>query len=141
MPEWNELPPKSNAILLSVNEISPSKAIQWSEGRVCYRWRSTPWNYIDLTPFTSFDNYLARFSAKQRHNLHRMVRKFMEFSTAEQAVQEYRTAPEVAEFLCIANEISKMSWQGKLGQGLPETKAFQEKLEGLAGIGAFEGLS
>ena len=32
-----------------------------------------------------------------------------------------------------------MSWQGKLGQGLPETKEFQEKLEGLAGIGAFRG--
>jgi SAM-dependent methyltransferase len=77
--------------------------------------------FIDLSS-RSLDAYLAKFSAKTRNTLKRKMRHFQEISGGVIDVRCYRSPAEMGEFCSYATAVSRVSYQGKLGFGFPDTR-------------------
>ena len=81
----------------------------------------------------SFDDYLARFSAKSRSTLLRKSRKLASRSGGMLDVRAYRTAEEAAEFHALARAVSAISYQERLlDAGLPDGPEALEEMRALA---------
>jgi len=80
--------------------------------------------FVDLSS-RSFDAYLAKFSAKTRNTLKRKMRHFEEFSGGVIDLRCYRSSTEMAEFCTHAIAVSRVSYQGKIGFGFPDTREFR----------------
>lgn len=93
--------------------------------------------YIDLRG--TFADYLKKFSSKSRGNLRKSVRKFSDFSGGQIRWREFRSAMEMAEFFQFAREVSQKTYQEKIGQGLPSSDKFRERLVSLANFDAVRG--
>ncbi|MEO1105847.1 MAG: GNAT family N-acetyltransferase [Pseudomonadota bacterium] len=85
-------------------------------------------HYIDMAG--SFEDYLARFSAKTRSTLRRKGRKLAK-EAGEYTVSEHRTPQEIETFLAAALPLSRRTYQARfLDAGLPDTsKARKAMLE------------
>jgi hypothetical protein len=84
--------------------------------------------YIDLRG--SFAEYLQKFSAKQRHNLTREVRKFTEFSGGRIDCRTFLSVDEMKEFYRHGNQIFANSWKEEIGGpglsgSVPEAEALR----------------
>jgi hypothetical protein len=87
--------------------------------------------YIELQG--SFAEYLNKFSSKSRSTLLRKVRRFAAASGGQVCWREYRRCDEMAEFYCLARQVSQQTYQERLLKaGLPEEPRFQEELRELA---------
>ncbi|MGH9468882.1 MAG: GNAT family N-acetyltransferase [Terriglobia bacterium] len=64
--------------------------------------------YIDLSG--TFDEYLKKFSAKERYNLLSRVKRFKELSGGELKWGEYLGAAAMSEFYDVAAGVSRKSW-------------------------------
>lgn len=93
--------------------------------------------YIDIQG--SFSEYLGRLPSKERLELRRKRRRFAESSGGVQYYREYRLPGEMTEFYELSREISKRSFQGKLGVGIPNSEKFRSDLVRLAGEGRVRG--
>lgn len=82
-----------------------------------------PRHYIAMLP-GSFDDWWQGFSAKTRSTLSRKARRLAEQFDGGFAVRSYRTPAEVAEFMTIAGDLSRRTYQARLVQaGLPTGEA------------------
>jgi CelD/BcsL family acetyltransferase involved in cellulose biosynthesis len=87
----------------------------------------------------SLSTYLAKFSAKRRHNLLRTVKKFSELSEGKLDCREFRTGPEMLEFQRIAVDISEKTYKKKIGWGFQSSEKFGQELVESAAVGAVRG--
>jgi hypothetical protein len=91
---------------------------------VAYRGRRY---FIDLFP-GSFEDYLKKFSGKTRNTLRRKVRHFTQRCDGVLDFRIYRSPDEMIEFRRQALVVSALSYQRKIGFGLPETAEFAADL-------------
>jgi hypothetical protein len=83
--------------------------------------------FIDLLP-GAFDDYFAKFSAKTRNTLKRKIRHFAGRSGGTVDFRIYSSPDEMIEFRRQALTVSLVSYQRKIGFGLPETDEFSTNL-------------
>ncbi len=93
--------------------------------------------YIDLRG--TFAAYLKKFSSKSRGNLSKSVRRFRDLSGGQIRCREFRSATEMAEFFQLAREVSRKSYQERIGQGLPRSDKFRQRVLSLANSDAVRG--
>ncbi|MEM1195987.1 MAG: GNAT family N-acetyltransferase [Pseudomonadota bacterium] len=90
-----------------------------------------PRHYIAMAG--SFEDYMARFSAKTRSTLRRKARKLEEALGPGFAITQHRTAAEIEDFLDRAAPLSARTYQARLlGAGLPEDTASRQAMIALA---------
>jgi hypothetical protein len=87
----------------------------------------------------TFAEYLKKFSAKQRYNLARTVRKFAEFSGGQIRWREFPSAEELSEFYRLAGEVSPLTWQAKIGKLFLRQVIFQGDIRKQADQGLAKG--
>ncbi|CAN5713874.1 hypothetical protein BH20ACI3_BH20ACI3_05130 [soil metagenome] len=93
--------------------------------------------FIDLRG--TFAAYLKKFSSKSRGNLRKSVRKFTELSGGRIRCREFHSATEMAEFCQWAREVSRKSYQERIGQGFPRSDQFRQRVMSLANSDAVRG--
>lgn len=94
-----------------------------------------PRHYVDLEG--RFEQYVERFSTKERKNLARAVRKFEESGGG---LRVFRTAEGMDSFYEQALALSKLTYQKNLlDGGLPENAEYRRKIVQLAGSGEARG--
>ena len=82
---------------------------------------------------SSFEDYQKKFSSKTRSTINRKVRKYAEHSGGTLSWKTYRTVEELREFLPLAREVAKKTYQEKLlDAGIPESEWFVRGMESLA---------
>ena len=82
---------------------------------------------------SSFEDYQKKFSSKTRSTINRKVRKFAEHSGGALSWRTYRTVDELREFLPLAREVARTTYQERLfASGIPESEAFVRGMESLA---------
>ena len=82
---------------------------------------------------SSFEDYQKKFSSKTRSTINRKVRKYAEHSGGTPSWKTYRTVEELREFLPLAREVAKKTYQEKLlDAGIPESEWFVREMESLA---------
>lgn len=128
-PSWRVFPPGIEAAVV------PTQPIESSPPRLALRpamvrYTLSPTNRYSIDLRGTFAEYLQKFSAKQRYNLAREVRKFAEFSGGKIDCRTFLSADEMKEFYRYGNQISANSWKRELGgPGLsgtvPETEALR----------------
>jgi Acetyltransferase (GNAT) domain len=79
--------------------------------------------FIDMS-FGSFEEYLSKFAAKTRNTLRRKLRRFAEESGGRIDARHYESPEEMSEFCRLAIDLSRLSYQSKIGFGFPETEDF-----------------
>lgn len=106
-----------------------------AEGALVYVRQEYPRYYMRLD--TSYEAYLAQFSAKTRSTLKRKVRKFETLSDDGRLdIREYRTVPELEQFHGLAREVSRKTYQERLlDSGLPDTASHLAEMRRLAAEG------
>jgi CelD/BcsL family acetyltransferase involved in cellulose biosynthesis len=87
----------------------------------------------------SLSTYLAKFSAKRRHNLLRTVKKFTELSEGKLDCREFRSGSEMLEFQRIAVEISEKTYKKNIGWGFQSSEKFGQELVEASAVGAVRG--
>lgn len=87
--------------------------------------------YIDLSG--GFEAYQRKFSSKTRSTIQRKVRKFSEISDGAINWRTFKQPQEIREFLRLAHEISRNTYQEKLfDAGIPTSDSFAGEAEALA---------
>jgi len=82
---------------------------------------------------STFEDYQKKFSSKTRSTINRKVRKYAEHAGGALSWRTYRTVDELREFLPLAREVSKKTYQEKLlDAGIPESEWFVREMESLA---------
>lgn len=82
-----------------------------------------PRHYIAMQ-HSSFDDWWQGFSSKTRSTLSRKARRLAEQFDGGFTVRSYRTAADIAEFMAVAGDLSRRTYQARLMQaGLPTGEA------------------
>jgi CelD/BcsL family acetyltransferase involved in cellulose biosynthesis len=82
---------------------------------------------------STFEDYQKKFSSKTRSTINRKIRKYAEHSGGTLSWKTYRTVKELKEFLPLAREVAKKTYQEKLlDAGIPESECFVRGMESLA---------
>ena len=87
----------------------------------------------------SLSTYLAKFSAKQRHNLLSRVKKFPASSDGKLDYREFRSGEEMLDFQRIAVAISEKTYKKKIGWVFQSSEQFGQELVAAAATGAVRG--
>ena len=100
----------------------PALRAQWDGWLVAVR-QQYPRHYIAMQP-GSFDDWWQGFSSKTRSTLARKARRLADRFDGGFTVRSYRTPADVAEFMTIAGDLSRRTYQARLMQaGLPVGEA------------------
>lgn len=138
LPPWDEF---SSDVRVAVVSGQPVKTdlprLTWQTNSIRYVTVNENRYYIDLRG--TFAEYLKKFSSKSRGNLRKSVRKFSDFCGGKIRWREFRAATEMTEFFQFAREVSQKSYQEEIGQGLPSSDKFRERLVSLANFDAVRG--
>ncbi len=121
-PPWDETPREIALVVIPsqpVRESLPALSLVFG----CFRYVLSQENRYVLRLEDGFEQYMAKFGAKQRHNLRRQARRLAEFCQGELRSVEYRTPAELNQFRGLAMQISKKSPMYLDGAGLPESEA------------------
>lgn len=82
---------------------------------------------------SSFEEYQKKFSSRTRSTINRKVRKYAGHSGGTLSWKTYRTVEELREFLPLARDVAKKTYQEKLlDAGIPESEWFVREMESLA---------
>ena len=93
--------------------------------------------YIDIDG--DFSQYLKKFSSKTRTTMRKHLRRYVENCGTSQYFREYALPEEMDEFYRLARNVSRVSFQEKLGVGLPASDEFRLELLKLARRGLVRG--
>ena len=97
--------------------------IAFRNGYICFALNHYRRFYIDTTG--TFEQYLERHKGKTIATLKRKIRKATESSESAQLLRIFTTPGEISEFVGIAREISRKTFQYKLfKQGLQESEKY-----------------
>ena len=93
---------------------------------------------IDLTE--TYDSYMKKFSSDTRRKFKRRLRDFQILSGGTLKWKEYRSRAELEEFLPLAMQVSKKTYQERLlNAGLPDTQIFRDATLAQAELGEVRG--
>lgn len=82
---------------------------------------------------SSFAEYQKKFSSKTRSTINRKIKKYAEYCGGALSWKTYRTVAEMREFLPLAREVAKKTYQEKLlDAGIPDDEKFVRLMESLA---------
>lgn len=111
----------AQSISYPVSEKMPR--IAFREGYICYTLRQYRRLYIDTD--REFEFYLERFKGKTLSTIRRKVRKVADSNASGISLRCFTTEKEITEFIDIAQEISKKTYQFRLlNQGLQVTEQY-----------------
>src|SRR5690349_4051105 len=126
-PDWSALPEDIEAALVPWQPVKDNpRPIYRTASDIRYTLDIQDRCYVDLRD--TFDEYMKKFSAKQRYNILRTVKKFAEFSGGEIEWREYKHAEDILQFLELALVVARKSWQGQFGASLPDSDEFRAQL-------------
>lgn len=96
-----------------------------------------PRHYIDLR--NDFPACISRMSRSMQRGL-RHKRSVFERSNSDGVFfREYQSPEEIRSFYSLSRDVSKLTYQERLHNGLPDTDEFRNELSALAEIGAVRG--
>jgi CelD/BcsL family acetyltransferase involved in cellulose biosynthesis len=108
--------------------------------RDAIRYVPAHFNHYSIEIRGGFDDYMSGLSGKSRHEMARKVRRFVAHAEGRQELREYREPSEIPEFVRLASDLSKMTYQGRLlAVGLPDSPEFVAELVLAAGRGDVRG--
>jgi hypothetical protein len=126
-PEVFPLPGSTGFLVRSQPVGGTLPVFKWFRGYLRYIPHRFKRYFIDLNQ--SFDEYVAKFSAKSRSTLHRKIRKFEQHSGGEIEWHRYADAREILGFHALARSLSEITYQERLlDAGLPNTDAFKREM-------------
>jgi CelD/BcsL family acetyltransferase involved in cellulose biosynthesis len=135
-PSWSVFPEGTEAAVIAAQpiELPPPRLAILPSALRCTTSPTTRY-YVEIRG--TFAEYLKKFSAKQRYNLLREVRKFNESCGGQIDWRVFLSADEIREFYRHGNQIFANSWKLELGgPGLsgtvPEAEAVHLAERGLA---------
>jgi CelD/BcsL family acetyltransferase involved in cellulose biosynthesis len=138
LPPWDEFSSDVRVAVVSGQPIEKDlPALVFQTSSIRYVTVNENRYYIDLGG--TFAAYLEKFSSKSRANLRKSVRKFTEFCGGQIRFREFQSATEMAEFFQFASEVSRKTYQERIGQGLPRSDTFRERAVSLANADAVRG--
>ena len=106
--------------------------IAFRSGYICYTIRQYRRLYIDTN--RDFELYLERFKGKTLSTIRRKVRKVEESNPSGTSVRLFTTPEEIDEFVDIAENISRKTYQFRLlNQGLQVTEEYKKDYRRKAG--------
>ncbi|MBZ5601910.1 MAG: GNAT family N-acetyltransferase [Acidobacteriia bacterium] len=110
-----DLPPECDAAFLPAHPVGDGvpRARGLFGPVLQYVCNSGPRHLIDLRG--SFDEYIAKFSRKRRHELRRTVRRFEELSEGALELRRFGTPEEMERFRDIAVELSGKTYKAAFG--------------------------
>src|SRR5690242_20730083 len=118
-PPWEQVPASVSVVMVPAQP-AEERLPALSLASESFRYVLSHENRYVLSFAGSFEQYLAKFGAKQRHNLRRQARRFAEFCGGRLHNVEYCTIEELSKFRHLAMEISRKSPLHYKGAGLPE---------------------
>lgn len=108
---------------LPIEEILP--VVDYTGGYLRYAPAQYRHSYIDFS--ISFEEYQRKFSSKTRSTISRKIRKYSEHSSGEIIWKTYKNPDEISEFLQLAVELAKLTYQERLlDAGIPGSIEFRE---------------
>ncbi|MFT6586617.1 MAG: hypothetical protein ACJARX_000366 [Psychroserpens sp.] len=123
---------------IAINNELAKKKITINNNKIYYIRSSFINHFIKLTEFTSFDDYLQKFSSKSRATLKRKVKKALK---NDFIVKIYQKEIEVDEFHTHACTVGRNTYQNKLfNASLPEDIRYKNKIKEQAKNDLFLGL-
>jgi hypothetical protein len=138
LPPWGEFSSDVEVAVVSGQPIDKDlPRLVFQENSIRYVTVNENRYYVDLSG--TFAAYLKKFSSKSRANLRKSVRKFTDFCGGHIRFQEFHAAREMAEFFQFASEVSRKTYQERIGQGLPRSDKFRERVVSLANSDAVRG--
>lgn len=81
-------------------------------------------HYVEIKG--EFRSYLKGLPRKGRHELRRKMRRFR--ASGQTCFREYRSASEIGDFYQLAVELSRQTFQNRIGASLPETPEYVAEL-------------
>jgi hypothetical protein len=131
LPDWRSIPDRVQVAVVSGQPLSDDlPPIFKKEGSVGYVTINENRYFIEFEG--TFEEYLKKFSAKERFNLQRQVRKFSEGSGGTINAKQYRRPSEIRSFIDMARAISQKTYQAAMGIGMPDSEDFLAKAVELA---------
>jgi hypothetical protein len=132
----SQLPHYFMRVVLADQQPQPPLTI--SDGKLFYVRTTYPNYYLKLDNFTTFDDYMGKFSGKTRSTL---LRKFRQALQHGFQYKIYTTVAEVDEFHQLACAVGEKTYQYKLfNSSIPANAAYRDKIKQLAEQGNFLGL-
>jgi hypothetical protein len=128
-PRLFELMPKRAHALYICSQTISSRLPRVSHlGRgICYVPLQGKRFFIDLSG--SFDAYLSKFSKKTRETMRRKIRRFTQHYDNPAPCRQYQYPEEMAEFHCLAAEVSLKTYQHRLLRaGIDTSLSFREEM-------------
>lgn len=131
-PPFDEFPGGVELVLVRSQPIDGRlRYFAWTAQSIRYAPSQYHRRCIDLQE--SFENYLAKFSAKSRHNRRREKRALAAACGGKLQLREFRTSEQMPEFLRIAHSVARTTYQYQvLHLAIPENEEFRAQLLRLA---------
>jgi hypothetical protein len=126
--DWSGLPTDIDGVLVRSQPVTERLPRFTRQGKVI---RYVPQQYqrYYMEFGKTFEQYLQKFSSQTRSKRKKEVRKFAESCGGEIDMREYRSVEEVTEFIDLARELSRKTFQERLlGVGLPATETYRKFL-------------
>ena len=99
--------------------------ISFHQGMICFAMKHFRRHYIDTSG--AFEQYLERYKSKTLSTMRRKIKKLKNSCESGESVRIFTTPDEIVEFVEIAREISKKTFQYKLlNQGLQDGEMYME---------------
>jgi hypothetical protein len=124
-PPFEELKDSGYRIALTLSQPVSRRMpkLAFRKGYICYAIKHYRRFYIDTT--VPFETYLERYRGKTLSTLRRKVKKVQQSCSRGESLRIFRTPEEIREFVEIAREISRKTFQYKLlNQGLQDADAY-----------------
>jgi hypothetical protein len=126
--DWASLPPDVDGALIRSQPVTERLPRFTRQGKVI-RYVPAQYQRYYMEFGKTFEQYLQKFSSQTRSKRKKEVRKFAESCGGEIDLREYRTLEEVTEFITLARELSKKTFQERLlDVGLPSSDEYRTYL-------------
>jgi CelD/BcsL family acetyltransferase involved in cellulose biosynthesis len=138
---WEALPAGVDGVLYRSHPIE-GEMVRLRRLKTAIRYAPIQCEHFYLSISGTFEQYLSRFSRKQRYNLKRQVTRFGEFCGPQGGLrwQRYQQPGELDEFYGLARAVSARTYQERLlNVGLPEGDDFRRQMRELAAAGEAAG--
>lgn len=126
--QWDSIPPNVDGALIRSQPVT-NRLPCLVRTASAIRYVPQQYNRYYMEFGKTFEQYLQKFSSQTRSKRKKEVRKFAESCGGAVDLREYRTVEEVREFIRLARELSKKTFQEKLlDAGLPSSEEYKNFL-------------
>lgn len=130
--EWESIPASADGVLIRSQPIT-NRLPRLTSYSTAIRYVPAQYQRFYVEVENSFPDYLKKFSSHSRSNRKREVKKFSDLCGGALDYREYRKPHEVEEFMILAQELSRKTFQERLlDAGLPQGDAYRNSIVKLA---------